>query len=97
MDATTVWILAGMLAMYAIGKGIGRAQGRAQGRRERMPPLALTLELEGEVIGGLHISGVQVSRTEALDPEAHRGHGCGLDPTEAKPDLPPGHPERLDP
>lgn len=55
MDWSTVWMLAGFVAFYAVGKGIGRAQGK-----DSVPPhIVLMLELEGDAIGGIHIGGVR--------------------------------------
>ncbi|AYB70602.1 hypothetical protein SEA_SERENDIPITOUS_61 [Mycobacterium phage Serendipitous] len=58
MTSTVVTVLI-MIAVYALGKGVGRREGREQARREAVPPLHLMLELDGEVIGGLSITGVR--------------------------------------
>jgi hypothetical protein len=59
MDWSTLAMLGGFVAFYAVGKGIGRAQGREAARRETPPHIALTLELEGDAIGGVHLSTVR--------------------------------------
>lgn len=59
MSVETLVTIFVMIGVYLLGRAIGRAQGREQAKREAVPPLHLMLELDGEVIGGLSITGVR--------------------------------------
>jgi len=73
---------------YLIGRAIGWAAGRARGRTDRPPTICLTLELEGEVLGGLHIAGVR------FDPhEVAAARRAMAEDDDLPPGPPPGHPE----
>lgn len=56
-------------AMYGIGKGVGKAQAEAR----MMQSIRMTLELNGDPIGGVHVSGFRVDSPHIGEPPPPTG------------------------
>lgn len=48
-----------VLVAYTTGKGVGRVRGRVEAHRRAIPPLNITVELNGDPLGTVEITTVR--------------------------------------